>query len=192
MKTALYIFAVASWLIGGSCAFGQGASSSDTSAVEIPRRPHILYVEVMGRAPYWNIGYGYSFFQRGKHELNATIGASYMYYWDIRQISMFPVGVFYRFGERFKVEGGFTVTPVINWPRFWGAVKYYPETEEHVGVLGQQVLIVPSVGFVYGSKNGKFEIGARYTPTFNPIRFRNTIPYSFGAFFTYRLKERTK
>ena len=192
MKALLYIMVVAVWISNSACAFAQEQSNSDTSVVQTPHRPHIIYVEVMGRAGYWNIGYGYSFFQRNKHELNAMVGFNYMYYWDIRQISMFPVGVFYRFGERFKFEGGFSVTPIINWPRFRGELSYDDDNAESVRVLDHQILLVPSVGFVYGTKNGKFEFGARYTPQVNPIALENTIPYVFGTFFTYRLTQKEK
>ena len=192
MKALLYITLLFALLVNDRAVLAQEASSPDTSIGKTIRRPHILYAEVMGRAGYWNIGYGYSFFQRGKHELNATVGFNYMYYWDIRQISMFPVGLFYRFGERFKLEGGFTINPVINWPRFRGAVKYYPETEESIRVLDHYVVLIPSLGFVYGTKNGKFEVGIRYTPLFDVIDFRGTIPYSFGAFFHYRIQHPKK
>lgn len=191
MKVLLNIMLLLGLLLSNCIVSGQEANL-DTSVVKTVPRPHILYAEVMGRAGYWNIGYGYSFFQRGKHELNATVGFNYMYYWNIRQISMFPVGIFYRFGDRFKVEAGFTVTTVINWPRFRTSIWYDTEDEMYVQVLNHQVAIVPSLAFVYGFKNKKVELGIRYTPIFNSIQFDRPVLYAFGAFFYYRLKQTKK
>ena len=166
--------------------FGQG-TPKDTLDKEPVSRPHILYFEGMGRAAYYNFGYGYAFFQREKHELNATIGFCYMHGQDRAQLTYHPIGLFYRYGQRFKFEGGFSVTPVINWQRFRD--RYF-ETGEgfQAETVRHGVALFPSIGFVWATRNQLFEIGARYTPLLNPIQFENSVPYIFSAFFQFRLK----
>lgn len=167
--------------------FGQGAPK-DTLDKEPVSRPHILYFEGMGRAAYYNFGYGYAFFQREKHELNATIGFCYIGRGDAgAQQTFHPVGLFYRYGQRFKFEGGFSVTPIINWQNFAGR-SYHPEYGYEISTLPHRVLLIPSVGFVWVTRNQLFEVGARYTPYIEPQMIENSIGYVFGAFFQFRLK----
>jgi len=170
----------------------QETVAADTLAAEKLRRPHILYVEAMGRGGYWSVGYGYSFFQRKKHELNGTIGMNFMWYGKYHQSTAIPVGVFYRYGERFKVEVGFSALTLINWAKFYQK-SYYDSTEGHiVEIPSHKLAVAPSIGFVYGSKNKKIELGLRYSPLFNVYNKSDMLPVWFGAFFNYRLKRRRK
>lgn len=189
MKIFTVISAIVCLLIGAST-YAQETMNADTSVTVQIRRPHILYVEALGRGGYWSVGYGYSFFQRNSHELNSIIGVNFMWYGKHRQSTMIPVGLFYRYGERFKVEIGFTVTPDINWARIYIG-PYWNDHGEPREILNHDILFIPSIGFVYGSKNKRIEIGLRYTPAFT-IRVDNALPVWFGVFFHYRLTQRKK
>jgi hypothetical protein len=173
----------------GGAAHAQETDNADTSAVERIHRPHILYVEIIGRAAYWNVGYGYTFFQKDKHELNSVIGVNFIWNNANHYATMIPVGLFYRYGHRIKVEAGFSVTPNINLARIIKGSHYYLHGE-YTRRISHQVNLIPSIGIVYGSVSKKFEVGIRYTPYLNPIHFENSIPYVFGAFFNIRLKQR--
>jgi hypothetical protein len=166
-------------------------TTADTLEKKVAPRPHILYFEAMGRAAYYNFGYGYAFFQRGKHELNATIGFCYINGSDGAQLSFHPIGLFYRYGHRFKFEGGFSVTPRINWQNFRGPF-YDPELGYEISTLPHTVGLFPSVGFVWATRNQLFELGARYTPLIDPGSIENSIPYNFSLFFQFRLKRKNK
>ena len=171
-----------------SIVLAQEVATIDTVEKKLVTRPHIIYMEGMGRGGYYNIGYGYSFFQRDNHELNVLIGINP--YWDgdgRAQMTAVPVGLFYRYGQQFKFELGFSITPFINWQRFRG--RYYDlEVGIRSKVAEHQLILIPSLGFAYGTKNQVFEVGMRYTPYIVPLRLDNSIGYVFGAFFHYRLK----
>lgn len=177
------------FLMAEVAACAQEAGNADTSALTQIRRPHILYAEVLGRGGYWSVGYGYSFFQRNRHELNSIIGANFMYYGRNHQSTVIPVGVFYRFGYRFKIEVGFTVTTAINWVRFYKESSWTSDSTEYIEIPNHGVGLIPSIGLVYASKSQKVELGLRYTPILNPQNIQNSAPVWFGAFFYYRLKQ---
>lgn len=184
MKVSLYILVIAILLIGRTVGFAQEHSPSDSSAVEQIRRPHILYVELMGRAPFWNIGYGYSFYRYKKHELNTTIGINYSWGGRTQQSTAFLIGTFYRYGNRFCVEVGASAVVNLNWVRFFEE-PHFNDRGEHIDIPGHGYGIVPSVGFVYRTKNERIQLGIRYTPLVDLRNTENTFPYMFGAFMNY-------
>lgn len=178
------------WFFSTCSGLAQNSLPTDSAETKEPQKPHIIYAEVVGRGGYWSIGYGYSFFQKKKHELNSLVGLNFMWYNRKHYSSSIPVGVFYRYGRVFKLEMGVSATPVINWAKFDRKSSYDSTLGQTMEIPNHNFVVIPSVGFVYGSRNGVIEIGLRYTPIID-FPTRNSSPIWGGAFLHYRLNKAT-